>query len=94
VLISLELLVKDGWIAAERIEGLPGHDGPADFGAVHQLKLPLIEEAAENFLERAPDDKRARFHRFCKENVSWLPDYAMFNVLRRNYNYASWNEWP
>ncbi len=26
--------------------------------------------------------------------MSWLPDYAMFNVLRRRFGYASWNEWP
>ncbi len=94
VLISLELLVRDGWIAGERIAGRPGHDGPADFGAAHRLKLPLIEEAAANFLDRAPDDRRARFHKVCQDNISWLPDYAMFNVLRRIYNYASWNEWP
>src|SRR3979490_1358394 len=46
LLISLEKLVKDGWIAAERIVGLPGHDGPADFGAATLKKLPLVEEAA------------------------------------------------
>src|SRR6516225_9237305 len=33
LLIILELLVRDGWIAQDRIGGLPGHDGPADFGA-------------------------------------------------------------
>ena len=76
------------------LRGLPGHDGPADFGAAHRLKLPLIEEAAANFLDHAPEEKRARFHKFCEDNISWLPDYAMFNVLRRLYNYVSWNEWP
>src|SRR5271154_2767299 len=94
LLISLELLVHDGWIAGERIAGLPGHDGPANFEAAHRLKLPLIEEAAANFLDHAPEDKRARFHKFCKDNISWLPDYAMFNVLRRLHGYVSWNEWP
>src|SRR5271170_1812825 len=94
LLISLELLVRDGWIAGERIAGLPGHDGPVDFAAAQNLKLPLIEEAAANFLNRASDDKRARFQKFSQDNISWLPDYAMFNVLRRIYNYASWNEWP
>ncbi len=27
LLISLELLVRDGWLAPERIEGLAGHEG-------------------------------------------------------------------
>src|SRR5271170_3511487 len=55
VLISLERLVQDGWLAQARIEGLPGHDGPADFGAAATLKQPLIEEAAANFLDHASD---------------------------------------
>ena len=94
VLISLEQLAQDGWIAWERIAGLPGHDGPADFEAAQKMKLPLVEEAAANFLEHAPDDKRVRFQKFCTDNSSWLPDYAMFNVLRQKYGYLSWNEWP
>ncbi len=38
LLISLEFLVRDGWIAGERIAGLPGHDGPVDFEAVKQTE--------------------------------------------------------
>ena len=94
VLISLERLVEDGWIGAERIERLPGHNGPADFRAAATRKVPLIEEAAANFLDRAGDETRARFQSFCQNNVSWLPDYAMFNVLRRQFGYMSWIDWP
>ncbi|NYF89416.1 4-alpha-glucanotransferase [Tunturiibacter empetritectus] len=94
LLISLEALVHDGWIAGERIAGLPGHDGSADFEAAFRLKLPLIEEAAGNFLDHAPDNWRASFQRFCEHNSSWLQDYAMFNVLRRMHEYGSWHEWP
>ena len=93
-LISLERLVADGWLAAERIEGLPGHEGPADFGAAATRKIPLVEEAAANFLDRASDEARARFQGFCQTNMSWLPDYAMFNVLRRRFGQVSWIDWP
>src|SRR3984885_6505778 len=64
LLISLERLVDEAWIAGDRIQGLPGHDGPADFEGATRFKLPLIEEAARNFLDQAPDDKRARFQKF------------------------------
>jgi 4-alpha-glucanotransferase len=94
VLISLERLVHDGWLAAQRIAGLPEHEGAADFGAAFTLKLPLIEEAAANFLDHATDEQRASFNKFCKDSISWLQDYAMFNVLRRRFGYVSWNEWP
>src|SRR5579862_5090960 len=56
VLISLERLVQDGWLAPERLQGLPDHNGPADFEAAAVVKVPLIEEAAANFLDRASDD--------------------------------------
>jgi 4-alpha-glucanotransferase len=94
LLISLEKLVAQGWIAPERIVGLAGHNGPADFVRAMKEKLPLIEEAAANFLDRASEDHRARFQKFCVDNLSWLPDYALFTVLRRMHGYASWNEWP
>ncbi len=94
LLISLERLVEEGWIAHDRIEGLPGHEGHADFGEAFRLKLPLIEEAAANFLDRAGDEQRAHYQKFCQDNLPWLPDYATFNVLRRRFKYVSWNEWP
>lgn len=94
LLISLERLAQDGWIAWERIGGLPGHDGPVQFEEVTRLKMLLIEEAAANFLDGANSDARASFQQFCNDNGTWLTDYAMFNVLRRKYSYASWHEWP
>ncbi len=92
-LISLELLAQQGWIAEERLAGLAGYDGPADFAAATR-RQQLIEEAAGNFLDRADDATRARFQKFCQENMSWLPDYASFNVLRRRFGPISWNQWP
>jgi 4-alpha-glucanotransferase len=94
LLISLEFLARDGWIAWERLNDLPGNDGKADFGAAFEKKQPLIEEAAANFLDRAGDELRQWFQKFCQDNISWLTDYAMFNVLRRANGYASWHEWP
>ncbi len=94
ILISVELLVQAGWLRADRIEGLPGHNGTCDFGVAYEKKIPLIEEAAANFLDRAEGEVRQRFQKFCQENIAWLTDYAMFSVLRRRFEYASWNQWP
>jgi 4-alpha-glucanotransferase len=94
LLISLEFLARDGWIAWDRIEGLAGHEGAVDFVAVSKQKLPLVEEAAANFLDNASPEDRAKFQRFCQDNISWLTDYAMYSVLRRRFDYLSWNEWP
>lgn len=94
LLISLERLVDAGWLTADRISGLAGHEGPADFERAKLEKLPLIVEAAENFLANASEQDMARMQRFTRENISWLTDYVMFTVLRRRFDYASWNQWP
>ena len=94
ILISLEGLAADGWLDPERLEDLPGSEGPADFGLAWDMKMPLIYEAAGNFIDRAEDGQRAELLRFAEQNIAWLPDYAMFNVLRRRFQYKSWNEWP
>ncbi|QMV20196.1 4-alpha-glucanotransferase [Granulicella sp. 5B5] len=94
LLISVELLVRDGWLTAERIAGLPGNTGPCEFVQAEAAKMPLIEEAAGNFLDRADEASWKRFQVFCEKNASWLTDYAMFDVLRRRFEGASWNAWP
>jgi len=53
-----------------------------------------VEEAARNFLERHSEAERAQFEGFCRENAAWLNPWAMYSVLRRKYEYVSWNEWP
>jgi len=92
--ISLERLADEGWIAHERLAGLPPVQGPADFDGAWAGKIPLLEEAAANFLERASDGQRAALNRFKELNNSWLTDYACFTILRRKHEYACWADWP
>lgn len=98
-LISLEFLSDWGWIAGDRIAGLAGHGGPVNFEEVEARKLPLLLEAAGNFLEKAPHDPRLKeqweqFVMFCRTEANWLADYAMYAVLRREYNTGAWTAWP
>jgi 4-alpha-glucanotransferase len=94
LLVSVEKLAEAGWLTAEQIKDLPGCDGACDYGVAFAKKIPLVEEAAANFLDHASDADRAGFQKFTQENISWLTDYAMFNVLRKRFGYASWNHWP
>jgi 4-alpha-glucanotransferase len=94
LLISLEYLSDWGWIDGERIAHLPGRGGDVDYDAVMERKLPLLVEAARNFLDRRPAEQWTRFTDFRQQNASWLHDWALYVVLRRKYRNASWNEWP
>jgi 4-alpha-glucanotransferase len=98
-LISLEYLSDWGWIGGERIAGLGGHGGNVDFGDVDQRKLPLLYEAAANFIERGPHvpelgGQWKRFQEFCSTEASWLTDYALYAELRRQYGTGAWTMWP
>jgi 4-alpha-glucanotransferase len=98
-LISLEYLADSGWIDGERIAGLAGRSGAVDFGDVEQRKLPLLYEAAGNFLDRAPHDTKMseqwkQFEEFCRAEKNWLEDYALYAELRRQQNTGAWTEWP
>ncbi|MGP8252181.1 MAG: 4-alpha-glucanotransferase [Terracidiphilus sp.] len=98
-LISLEVLRDWGWIGADRVDTLAATGGAADFDGADERKLPLLYEAARNFIDHALDnDKTAaqwdEFEEFCRDEAAWLNDYAFYAVLRREFKTGAWTEWP
>ncbi len=98
-LISVDKLVEWGWIGAERAAGVQDSPGRVDFEDVERGKLPLLMEAAGNFLDRGASDERlkaqwAAFEQFSRDEHAWLDDYAFYAVLRRKFNTGAWTEWP
>ena len=94
LLISLELLADRGWIDSDRLDHLPGSSGAIDYEQVTAQKLPLVEEAARNFLHQHTAEEWARFESYCSENASWLRPWSLYTVLRRHFQDALWNQWP
>ncbi len=105
LLISLETLSTWGWFgdqqsASARLAGLPGHSGNVQFELVSGAKLPLLHEAAKNFLENHASlgadvqTQWARFEQYCVDNASWLNDWAYYSVLRNKYGTGAWYAWP
>ena len=112
LLASLEFLSDWGWIDGKRIAGLTAHgrgsvhgdrpagrSGAVDFDDVERRKLPLLHEAAANFLDRGPRSPAlagqwAKFEEFCRSQAGWLNDYALYAVLRRRFQTGAWAKWP
>jgi 4-alpha-glucanotransferase len=94
LLISLEVLANWGWIGHDRLAELPHHVGRVDFDEVSRTKLPLLEEAARNFLAHHDDHQWWRFEQYCTQQRGWLNDYAAYSVLRRSFDFKLWTEWP
>ena len=98
-LISVEFLCDWGWIGMDRIANLAGRGGNVDFESVENRKLPVIYEAAANFLDRGANEERfqgqwQRFRAFCTAEASWLNDYAYYAVFRRHFKTGAWTAWP
>ncbi len=66
-----------------------------DFGALYQLKLPLLFSAHANWRK---DPKRALpygdFAEFRETQAGWLPSYALFSALKDHFDGKPWWEWP
>lgn len=98
-LVSLELLSNWGWIGSDRIANIAGESGNVDFERVEKEKLPLLYEAAGNFLDRGPTDAMLsaqwqQFQDFCRAQADWLNDFAVYIELRRRFNTGAWTAWP
>lgn len=98
LLISLEVLVEWGWLSdAELVEyvSVTGtYPARVDFEKVRMAKMPLLERAATRFLASHAFNQRQAFDEYCAANHAWLDDFALFNVLRRQYESAAWTTWP
>lgn len=98
LLISLERLADHGWIDRAKLgalgpESSPG-SSPVDYDYVFTHKMPLLFEAARNFLKTASGDARGAFESFSARNSWWLDDFVLFDSLRARYKLHCWNQWP
>ena len=93
-LISLERLTERGWIDGKRVESSHDQSCAVNFAEIEKTKVPLLQEAAANFIANADATHRERFEKFCWLNGWWLEDYVLFETLRRHFDAHSWNEWP
>jgi 4-alpha-glucanotransferase len=94
LLISLERLADRGWIDRARVDALSDGIGPVNYSSVFRSKLPLLFEAARNFLRSVKPTARAHYESFCRQNQWWLDDFVLFDGLRARYKLESWNHWP
>src|SRR6202035_44089 len=52
LLISLERLAERGWLDKARLKNPPPFRTPIHFDEVKAYKMPLLQQAAQNFLDR------------------------------------------
>jgi len=92
LLVSLDALVEEGLLsAADLAVSLP--EDSVDYGAVIAFKGPLLKKAFAAFEKGANASRRATFLAFCREEASWLDDFALFMALKEAHGGAAWHTW-
>jgi 4-alpha-glucanotransferase len=104
LLISLDRLADFGWIErAELTKARAGKaqdgrgisaSGAVDYDRVFAHKLPLLFEAARNFLRNGSSEALHKLHDFQKSNAWWLDDFVLFDAIRAKRKLESWHQWP
>lgn len=94
LLIDLDQLVEEGDVDPQDLaDTLPFPDDAVDFGPVITFKTAVLKRAARRFREKATGKRRLAFDNFCRDNASWLEDYALFIALKDIHGGAVWNTW-
>ena len=86
LLISPDQLVAEGYLTQDQIAHVPDFpEAKVDYGAVYDYKKDLFSQAFEGFKTNACPKQKKYYNRFCKENVHWLEDYALFLALKWHF---------
>ena len=89
--IDLDDLETEGLLRRAEYEDTDWESTPdrVNYGALYEKRYKILRLAAERFADAPSDD----YDEFCKENISWLDDYAMFMALKGESQGKSWMEW-
>lgn len=89
--VDLDLLVKDGLLKQEELEGSWGKDpASVDYALIYERRFEVLKLACD----RGWDRDAIAVAAFRAENTDWLEDYALFMALKRHFGMVAWTLWP
>ena len=76
----MDQLEKYGWLKKEDYEIYDSEDDDicVDYGKLYKTRYPILRKAFHNSKISNSED----FQNFCKEESSWLEDYALYMALK------------
>ncbi|MEW6427914.1 MAG: 4-alpha-glucanotransferase [Thermodesulfobacteriota bacterium] len=93
MLISPELLIKDGFLRPGDIEGFPDcSEYTVEFDKVVPAKRRLLRLAFSRTRPRLGGMED--FREFCRREEAWLEPYGLYMGLRERFQGLAWNRWP
>ncbi len=93
-LVSPELLVEDGLLAAGDIQSPPSFpEGLLDVGAAVGWKTKILRHAWDLFRRGSADHLREAWEEFGEHDGWWLADYGLFAALKDHHGGSAWTDW-
>lgn len=95
-LIDPRPLVTAGLLPESSLNSLRELNSTAvDFGALYQIKRPLLFRAFENWRQRPSASlPYGSFPAFREKHSAWLRPFALFSALKDHFSGQPWWEWP
>lgn len=82
-LIALEPLLEAGWLQPD------GGPGTEEGWSYQQRRLIQARQGFEH-----SHNARSEYEAFLQHHAAWLPDYALFQVIRSAHGRSGWPDWP
>lgn len=93
LLISPDCMEKDGFLHKTDLVRIPDFPrGFVDFDATIRFKESIFSIAFDRFLREK--NGRTDYDEFCRNNKTWLDDFAFFTSLHRHFEGQCWSGWP
>jgi 4-alpha-glucanotransferase len=96
LLLSPEQLVAHGLLEQGDLVEVPHFAlDTVDFEAAKAFKVPLYRLAFEQFESQTASSQtdQTEFEQFCRDQASWLDDYALFMAIKAEQGGTPWFEW-
>ena len=91
--ISLQKLAEQGWFSGSLDETKKSDDHFVLFEDALSYKDEILKQAYDNFFFYADHDTVNDFELFCKEQIFWLHDFALFSALSEEFETTLWTKW-
>ncbi len=95
LLVSLEVLAREGWLDDGDLAGAPGGDPDrTDPERAGPWRRERLARAARAFAAGAMGEASAELEDFRAREGEWLRDWALFATLKDAHGGRPWTEWP
>ena len=89
--IDLEILMEEGLLEAEDVEGISWGENPADidYALLFEHRFRILKKA----YARSKHKEEQKFKKFVWKNKYWLPDYCQYMAIKFHFDNKEWQLW-